>query len=86
MPRLNRRIVHSNITEAREELERIERMLSAEMPVDQIEFQVALQHVFHHLNFAWNIRHWPTRRYSSLSHTDFEDAGSFPKDLQFQDD
>jgi hypothetical protein len=86
VPRLNRQIVLSNISEACEELENIEKMLAAETPVNQIAFQVAMQHAFHHLNFAWNIRHWPSKRYGSLSRTDFDEAGSFPKDLQFQDD
>ncbi len=86
MPRLNRKIILHNISEAREELQQIEKMLSSSERLEPIHFQVAMQHAFHHLNFAWNIRHWPTKRYGSLSRTDFEEAGTFPKDLQFEDD
>ena len=86
MPRLNRDIILHNIAEAREELQNIEKMLNSDQRLDPITFQVAMQHAFHHLNFAWNIRHWPTRRYANLSHADFEQAGSFPDDLQFDDD
>jgi hypothetical protein len=86
MPKLNRKIILYNIQDAREELQRIEAMLSAKSPPGEGTFQVAMQHAFHHLNFAWNIRHWPSERYANLSDRDFKTAGEFPTDLAFDDD
>jgi hypothetical protein len=85
MPRFNKDAVLQNISEALEELERIETILKAAKTVNQIEFQINMQHAFHHLNFAWNARHWTKRRYASFSRADFESAGSFPTDLAFSD-
>jgi hypothetical protein len=85
MPKLNRAIILSNIQEAREELQKIEAMLLSEEPLKLIHFQVAMQHAFHHLSFAWNVRQWPMKRYENLSKADFDLAGSFPTDLAFED-
>jgi hypothetical protein len=86
MPRLNRKIILTNISEAREELQRIEEMLESSERLEPIHFQIAMQHAFHHLSFAWNIRYWPSKRYTSLAPADFQEAGKFPQDLQFDDD
>jgi hypothetical protein len=85
MPRLNRKVILHNVADAREELQRIEAMLAADERLEPINLQVAMQHAFHHLCFAWNARHWPNKRYSNLSRADFESAGSFPTDLAFED-
>jgi hypothetical protein len=77
-------IIASNITEAREELENIERRI-ASGDFDEVEFQIAMQHAFHHLNFAWNVRKQPIERYAGLSQADFDQWGSFPTDLAFDD-
>ena len=81
MPKLNRDIILSNLAEAREEIEAIEAELRSKQSIDPIHFRIWMQHAFHHLNFAWNIRHWPTKRYTSLSKEDFQAAGKFPTDL-----
>ena len=85
MPKLNRAIILSNIQEAREELQKIEAMLASDEPLKPVQFQIAMQHAFHHLNFAWNARHWPMKRYENLSKADFDLAGSSPTDLAFDD-
>lgn len=85
MPRFNRAVVLQNISEAREELERIEALLKSAKTVDQMAFQIDMQHAFHHLNFTWNARHWTKHRYANGSRVDFETAGDFPNDLAFDD-
>jgi len=85
MPKLNRDIIRSNIEEAREELQKIEATLARDEPIDPVWFQVSMQHAFHHLNFAWNARKWPMKRYEHLSKSDFDSAGNFPPDLAFED-
>jgi hypothetical protein len=85
MENLNWGIIGPNVADAREELQSIEARIRAGEPIDEEEFQIAMQHAFHHLNFAWNARHWPIERYANLSDTDFKAGGRFPVDLEFKD-
>ena len=78
-------IVSLNICEAREELERIESLIAAGTPPDEEDFQICMQHAFHHLNVAWNARHESIDRYANLSQDDYERWGQFPHDLAFGD-
>ena len=77
---MNTEIIHSNLSEAIEELVSIENAL-ASGSLDEGEFTVMLQHAYHHINFAWNIRNIPTSAYTSLTQEQFELWGSYPKDL-----
>jgi len=56
MPKLNRDIIRSNIEEAREELQKIEATLARDEPIDPVWFQVSMQHAFHHLIRAVDMR------------------------------
>jgi hypothetical protein len=82
---INWNAVATNISEAREELESIEASIAAGVPPDEVDFQVAMQHAFHHLNFAWNIRHESDDRYANMSQEDFDRWGRFPLDLALGD-
>ena len=81
MPRLNRKIILYNIREAREQLENIEKLLE-EKSLSEIDFQIKLEHAYHHLNFAWNIRHEPTKNYVNLSNENFNKWSKFPKEIK----
>jgi hypothetical protein len=85
MPRLNRVIILKNITDAREQLQAIEERIRAGERISAVEYQIMMQHAFHHLNFAWNARQWTTKRYANLSQEDFLSGGKFPTDLEFTD-
>jgi hypothetical protein len=85
MPKLNWRIIGPEITEAREQLEAIEGRIKSGKPPNSVEFQIMIQHAYHHLNFAWNARHWPLRRYAHLTDDDFHAGGELPADLDFED-
>ena len=82
---INWKIVASNISEDREELERVEALVAAGTPPEDEEFQVLMQHAFHHLSVAWNARNESLERYANLSHDDFERWGRLPQDLAFGD-
>jgi hypothetical protein len=82
MTRLNWKIILSNIAEAREQLEEIEARVKNEKKPDEIELQILLEHAYHHLNFAWNIRHIPTKRYSKLSDGEFNQWSKIPKEIE----
>ena len=82
MPRLNWEIIASNISEAREQLEAIEKRISdGDLPNEE-EFQVQMEHALHHLAFAWNIRRFSTKRYSKLSDKEFNEWSKFPPELE----
>lgn len=73
---MNRQVIESNIREAREELEKIEKRLSDKL--SEGELLVMLQHAYHHLNFAWNARKVSTSRYAKLSEKEFNEWGKYP--------
>ena len=78
---LNWKIILSNITEAREQLQQSESRVANGEKVSEIELQIMLEHAYHHLNFAWNIRHAPTKRYANLTNEDFNLWSKYPKEL-----
>jgi len=82
MRKLNWEIILSNLAEARQQLEKIElQVKTGEAPAEG-EFQVMLEHTYHHLNFAWNLRRISTTKYARLTDEEFNQSGKFPKDLE----
>lgn len=81
MKKLNYEIILFNIKEARELLEEIENQLKDEN-LSEIEFQTQLEHSYHHLNFAWNIRHSSTEEYKEMSDDNFNNWSKFPKEIK----
>ena len=82
MKPLNWEIILSNIREAREQLEEIEREALSETPPEEVELRLGMNHAYHHLNFAWNVRHESTERYASLTQEDFERWGQYPPEIE----
>jgi hypothetical protein len=81
MPKLNYDAIASNVREAREELEQIEKSLTADKPPSEDYLQVWFDHAFFHLNFAWNARHAKPRAYSGLTTEDYNRWAKFPRDI-----
>jgi hypothetical protein len=81
MARLNWEIIYANITEAREELQNIEARINTDEQLSEIEFQIAIEHAYGHLNTAWNARRQPIERYANLSEEDFHAWRRFPTEL-----
>jgi hypothetical protein len=81
MPRLNKKIILYNIKEAREQLEEIEKLFE-ENNLTEIDLQLKLEHTYHHLNFAWNIRFLTDKRFKELSDNDFNEWSKYPKELE----
>jgi|GEM_PF-657496 len=82
MPKLNWKIILYDITEAREQLEEIEAQIKEGKKISEGSFQVMLQHTYHHLNFAWNVRHVSTKKYANLSDKNFNKWSKFPKEIK----
>jgi hypothetical protein len=71
-----------NLEDALEELQKLDGLISSGNMPDEIEFQIAMQHIYHHLNFAWNTRHDPIENYTDLTQDQFVKKGWFPEDLE----
>ena len=78
---MNWEIILYNLKEAREQIEEIEKLVAKENSPSESEFQIKLEHCYHHLNFAWNIRHSSTDDYRNLSDKDFNKWSKFPKNF-----
>ena len=84
MAKLNTEIIQSNIKEAAEELRILQKKIESGI-LDEIDLQLGLQHAYHHLNFAWNIRHVTTERYANLTEKEFKEWGIYPVDIELDD-
>lgn len=82
MPKLNWEIILSNLAEAHEQIEQIEELAKSKKKPCEIEFQIMMIHAYHHLNFAWNIRHASTKNYAKLTEVDFNKWGKYPTDIE----
>jgi hypothetical protein len=79
MPKLAKTIRY-DLADCAEELQKLISHID-DRTLEESEFQIGMQHAFHHLNFAWNARHWPLKRYRMCTQRDFNQAGRFPRDL-----
>jgi hypothetical protein len=82
MRRLNRDVILSNVSEAREELEQIEALVRGGGELTEGELSVMFGHAYHHLNFAWNARRVADGEYRDLTAEDFNAWGRFPTDIE----
>jgi hypothetical protein len=74
---MNKFWVLQNLREAQEELTRTIRQLESEPEYDEIEFQIALRHLYHHVNTAWNARNVDDQTYGAFD-ADFDSWRLFP--------
>jgi hypothetical protein len=67
--------------EAQEELTRTIAKIDAAESMDEIEFEIAMGHMYNHLNTAWNTRTASDQQISSQSPDDFYRWREFPADI-----
>jgi hypothetical protein len=77
----NREIIQSNIAEAIEQLQKLERK-AVDRTLREEDLHIGLQHAYHHLNFAWNVRRISSSEYSSLTQAQFEKWGKYPAEIE----
>ena len=78
---MNNKLIAHNLGEASEQLVKLwHRAQSGGL--NEAEFQVGLLHAYHHLNFAWNIRHKPTSAYVTLTDKQFKRWGKYPSAIE----
>jgi hypothetical protein len=79
--RLNRQIIACDLAEAIEQLEQL-RSNACNGSLSEVELALGLQHAYHHLNFAWNIRYVPTAQYRNLTDRQFNSWGRYPSEIE----
>ncbi|MGC4095727.1 MAG: hypothetical protein QM706_01310 [Nitrospira sp.] len=67
--------------EAAEELQRTICEIEDKSEYGYGEFMVAMQHLYHHLNTAWNARDESPERIQACSEADFVQWRQFPQDM-----
>jgi len=83
MPRLNRHVLGFHLREAEQALAELTVALQRSIPDDEDSFfEVGLAHVYHHLNFAWHIRHLTDAESDREQHRQFSAWRQFPTDLR----
>src|SRR4051812_39080551 len=80
--RMNWRVVRSNLEEAREQLESLEARAASSAKPSEAEMAIALEHAYHHLNFAWNARHVPDSMFRRLTNAQFNQWSRHPRELK----
>ena len=78
---MNRRHVLFHLKEAAEELNRTVAEIAADADYSEPELSVAMQHLYHHLNTAWNARAVDEARLERSTDQDFNRWSAFPGDL-----
>jgi hypothetical protein len=74
----NKELIVSNIEEAKLELDSILSDLASNPEYSEGELQIALEHAYHHLNYAWHIRNVDEERAAVCSHEDFVKWSKYP--------
>jgi hypothetical protein len=78
---MNRPFIASNLKEAEEELRRLITRLDAGQDLSFEDYHVAMAHMYHHRNTAWNARYATDEQWRGCTDEDYEKWQRFPKDL-----
>jgi hypothetical protein len=78
---MNKGWILSHLREAQEELTPTIAKIDAAKSVDEIEFQIAMGHMYNHLNTAWNARTASDQQISAQSADDLYRWREFPVDI-----
>ena len=70
-----------NLREAQEEIENTIRDLETDSDYGESEFSVAMMHLYHHVNTAWNARKSTPEQSKSCTDEDFNRWSRYPTDL-----
>lgn len=79
---MNRHIVSFHLREASEELNRTIAELERNGPYDVEEFRVAMGHLYHHLNTAWNGRDQTDDEFAGCTDESFTRLRMFPPESE----
>lgn len=72
-----------HLKEAEEELNEAIEKIEKNKDYDSVEFNIAMSHLYNHLNTAWNSRTTSKEEAISCSEEDFQKWRKFPKNEEF---
>jgi len=78
---MNKRFILSNLTEAKEELEKTIQAIQSEEDYDFGDFHDGMAHAYHHIDSAWNGREISDTEWKEYSDETFARLEKFPIDL-----
>ena len=78
---MNLKYILSHLEEAEEELRNTVRTIHRDLKYDEGEFYVAMQHIYNHLNSAWNSRNALPKQIVEESYEDFRKWRQYPEDI-----
>jgi hypothetical protein len=78
---MNKEWVLFHLKEALEEIEDTIKEIESEPEYDDPEFLVAMGHLYHHVNTAWNSRHCSDQEAEESSEVNFSKWRQFPTDV-----
>lgn len=78
---MNKDWILFHLREGLEELSRTIAVIEAQTYYDEIEFEIAMAHLYNHLNTAWNSRKVDPERAAKCSDEDFYTWRAFPSDI-----
>ena len=80
---MNKNVVRFHLKEALEELQGTIKNLEQDDSYGKEEFEVAMGHLYHHLNTAWNGRNQTDEQHRKCSAEDFARFRKFPCEAEF---
>lgn len=78
---MNARFIASQLSEAEEELRSLVAKVDSGEELSFEAFHVAIAHIYHHLNSAWNGRNANDQQWRECTDLDFATWQQFPRDL-----
>jgi hypothetical protein len=78
---MNKDWILFHLREGLEELTRTIAAIESNPAYDEIEFEIAMAHLYNHLNTAWNSRQVDRERTERCSEKDFYAWRAFPSDI-----
>lgn len=79
---INKLMILLHLEEGLGELERTVQELKTDAEYGQGEFVVAMSHLYHHLNMAWNARFETDEKHRECTPEDFRRWRKFPRDKE----
>ena len=79
---MNNNFILFNLREAQEEIDRTIKDLETDAQYTEAEFSVAMFHLYHHVNTAWNSRNSTEEQSNVCSEESFNKWSRYPEDLR----
>ena len=79
---MNKEYILYNLKEAKEAIEQIIQDLEKDSEYGKEAYYVDMQHLYHHLNTAWNSRFSTRKQSIKCSKKDFNTWRQFPNDIE----